>query len=482
MALVTERFTADGFVLVKEAAAAPNARRVVVHADRGWCAFADAAWTDPAGGGVAWTEEEWATYLSTKLGEPVLTLWTWDGEASVLARRFEGKKQVARLELLSDATRGKDGRACAPAEVFAPWLAKKKGKAPKLLVLEDEADPEDAEDLHVYVSLEDSIGAIAAAIDLPRPWINPHDPDPDAGDRVLVFMRPAATSDLPLLPPAVHAKGFDARAGVRSYGRRDFAVGWVAFDGRAGLTPLDAVVAPLVEVLCPSTGYEIRVTRGRARQSLARRFSPSSRISAAQLQRGGAIELSYGSPDVVGPGLPLLWVAHQPGGTPVEALDVPAKAGVVHDAVPFVFGWCIPATGNAQGEHAITEVMEAAVVAAANLAGCIGAFLTAQGDGVTYGDSVLAYERLAETSAGAGRAAWLSGHVRAPGWLVLVPGAAAKRLPDKSPAGVRVTKVPAGVLVRAEGKTPYAQGELRAVERYLLSVVGTQAELARTGD
>lgn len=113
----------------------------------------------------------WGAALSKHLARSVLTLFTWDGEATVAAQRWKNGVVRVELELLRDAYRGADGRARASAKVLWPWLAKAERK--KILrsgiVLSDQPDV-DGDD--IFVTEDDSSSALLRAIGAPeqQPW------------------------------------------------------------------------------------------------------------------------------------------------------------------------------------------------------------------------------------------------------------------------------------------------------------------------
>jgi hypothetical protein len=174
----------------------------------------DGAWTT-----IALVDEDleaWGEHLSRELDRSVLTIWTWDGESSVIATRWKRGKKKGRLDLLQEAYRGDDGRARAPAKVLWPWLPKEERAAlllagiplvdratgagtgdrelDKLLDGFDDveasevvdADAPDVDDA-VYVPLETSVHAIGAAVGMANPLVNPW--DEAEGDLQLVFRR-----------------------------------------------------------------------------------------------------------------------------------------------------------------------------------------------------------------------------------------------------------------------------------------------------
>ena len=95
--------------------AAPALRRIALRRDGRWLTLADAD-VDAL--------DAWGEALSSALARSVLTLWTWDGEASVVAKRWKRGRLRATLTLLQEAYAGDDGRPRAPAGVLSPWLAR----------------------------------------------------------------------------------------------------------------------------------------------------------------------------------------------------------------------------------------------------------------------------------------------------------------------------------------------------------------------
>lgn len=142
-------------------------------------------------------------------------MFTWDGEASVVATRWKDGAERAQLELLAEVYRGKAGTARAPAKALRPWL-EPEGRAAILrdgialvapvrstgnpevdavlakmreaeMAVVREAEVE--EEGFVFATIEASVGGIASAIGLADPWIRDLS---DEGLRMLRFRRAGA--------------------------------------------------------------------------------------------------------------------------------------------------------------------------------------------------------------------------------------------------------------------------------------------------
>ncbi len=155
--------------------------------------------------------DAWGSGLSGLLARSVLTIWTWDGEASVSATRWKHGRPRARLELLREAYRGKDGEARAPARVLRPWIDRDKraaalrdgiplvapartGNAELDAILASIRDDEPDDPLfpdHVFVDLDTSVAGIAAAIGLRDPMLDPYVVEPP-DEELLYRPRPRA--------------------------------------------------------------------------------------------------------------------------------------------------------------------------------------------------------------------------------------------------------------------------------------------------
>jgi hypothetical protein len=178
-------------------------RRIILRREGKWLSFVDDAGTDL---------RKWGEHLSRALERSVLTLWTWDGEASVVATRWREGQPRHVLTLLDDAFRGSDGLAYAPAKVLWPWIQSAQREAilargialmmPSATTGDDELDellegfdeddsqgdtPLEQEEGSVFVNEHVSVLAIAATVGMRNPWIDTN--SPRAGDRELIYLR-----------------------------------------------------------------------------------------------------------------------------------------------------------------------------------------------------------------------------------------------------------------------------------------------------
>ncbi len=219
---ITERMNTHGWKRAEGADRAhaervePELRRLVLRRDGKWLTLADSGGFDRRGAVASSPDADlasWGEYLSRALDRSVLTIWTWDGEASVRATRWKRGTSRGVLTLLADAYRGTDGLPYAPAKIFWPWLPAERRKAilasgvklvtpggestgdaelDALLEGFDEADyaesavaEEDGGDDVVFVALDISVPALGAAIGMKDPVLNPWMPRED--DEELVF-------------------------------------------------------------------------------------------------------------------------------------------------------------------------------------------------------------------------------------------------------------------------------------------------------
>lgn len=187
----------------------PQIIRIGLRREGKWTTIADARGASGFGRyAVDGDLEGWGRLLSRELDRSVLAIWTWDGEASLIATRYKRGKRRGRLELLDQAWRGEDGRPRAPAKVFWPWLPKNEretivrdgiplakhrtntgdAELDDLLDGFDDVDDlaTDDDDL-VYVPLETAVAAIGAAVGMKNPALNPW--ELEDGDEELVFRR-----------------------------------------------------------------------------------------------------------------------------------------------------------------------------------------------------------------------------------------------------------------------------------------------------
>lgn len=206
---VHERMRARGY-----RPAANGARRLLVRKQGAWCTLVDTEGYDPRRDAGDAELASWGADLSQLLGRSVLTLWTWDGEASVVATRWKHGTQRSILSLLQEAYRDDDRVPRAPARVLWPWLpparrgeilrtgvalvapaAGSTGDAEVDALLADFDDEEsfvnDVEEDEDFVFVEEnvSLAGLGAAIGL-RPWLDPW--NPDAAVRELRFQTAAS--------------------------------------------------------------------------------------------------------------------------------------------------------------------------------------------------------------------------------------------------------------------------------------------------
>lgn len=192
----------------------PEVRRLVMRRDGKWLTLADGAGFDRRMDTYGPENEiqGWGEQLSRALGRSVLTIWTWDGEAAVRATRWKRGTSRGSLNLLQEAYRGPDGHPYASAKIFWPWLPRERRDAilakgiklvepggeptgdaelDELLAGFDDADgaevSEDDDPDHVFVDESISVPALARAVGMRHPLLNPW--MPDDGDEELVFHR-----------------------------------------------------------------------------------------------------------------------------------------------------------------------------------------------------------------------------------------------------------------------------------------------------
>ena len=99
IAAIVDHMATLGFVRVADAEreealrAEPPPRRIALRTDGAWLSFADDEGFTNAGGDRL---DRWGVHVSRALGCAVLTVWTWDGEEAVCAKRWEdGRAQHA---------------------------------------------------------------------------------------------------------------------------------------------------------------------------------------------------------------------------------------------------------------------------------------------------------------------------------------------------------------------------------------------------
>ena len=138
----------------------PQAREVSILRHGRWFAIQSAALDEV---------DLWGKALSTSLERSVLAVWTWDGEAVLVASRWKGG--VVRLKLQLPRERHRDGKGAlrAPARVLRPWLAPaSRAKVLREGILLRDAIPGAEDDQDEFVSEEESLDALLDAVGAPR--------------------------------------------------------------------------------------------------------------------------------------------------------------------------------------------------------------------------------------------------------------------------------------------------------------------------
>jgi hypothetical protein len=458
LAALAAKLDAEGFDLCEvEPLDAPVLRRVVIRGAGRWCSLAEADVHET---------DTWGSYLARSIGAPVLGLFTWEDEATAVWTLYEDGKKPECIEPLRVATRGKDGRVRIGPGPLARWMRGAKRAAPIVLGVDE------GEDGSVHVPLEDQVEAVARAIALPQPWIDPSAPRIEDGEIELVYRprasraKPRGGARMPLLPPRLRGPSAADVHHAAAYAGREFAVGWVGFDAGARARPAVSLLGRLVESLVPllgEGGVRGRWSRDDVVKASGALFDPpgARRWCVEALASRGAVELEAAGGRI--------WAAHHP-----------VSSSMAFEAVPILVGWSIRRPGEQAARARIAEVMDDAIRRAADERSCIGAIATAQGRDQSPHNGSYPYEELARLAPGGIRAQWVRGHTRSPGWRVIVPRAAvpAVRILPSSRANVRVEHVAAGSLVLARAADPFATGDVEALERCVLPTIGTEAELA----
>jgi predicted DNA-binding WGR domain protein len=216
VAIVTSLLEGEGLAPAPSKAASV---RVVLRRDGDFWSVASTQWYSGFARSPTGDVGDWGKRISALTGRAVLTIWTWDGEASVVATRWKRGVAKAELTLLDQAFRGDDGIPRAPARVLWPWLDRrvrprvlKEGialLAPSAEVVtgdaeldallagfddDEELEVEDSVDEagEVFVSEDTSVCAIAAAIGMKDPLFDPW--GERKGDVVLSFARKGAAT------------------------------------------------------------------------------------------------------------------------------------------------------------------------------------------------------------------------------------------------------------------------------------------------
>ena len=222
----------------------------------------------------------------------------------------------------------------------------------------------------------------------------------------------------------------------------------IAFGADASLEAIAELFSTFVRAFVPDGGLAVRVTRGKQCEVLPSRFSATAAVKAAQLARGGIVELSAGAYEEPGMKMPLFWIA-----------STPAEDAETRGVVPVRIGVSFPRPRAATGEAALAHAVDVLLEAAADIEGCASALATAETLPLTVTRDANAFEIEAGTSKKRDVAAWLAEHVRAPGPWVLVPGARARDLSRPPPDGLTLRKLASGVLVSIDGGSPFAPDE-----------------------
>lgn len=389
----------------------------------------------------AWVSEEWAAHLSKVLAEPVLALSVPEDGWGTKLVRFGRGEELASFSIDEGAAASRKRRFPVPAAVIGA------GKRAGNVVLEPDCE-----------TIAEVLGR---ALGVPRTWLNPYCAgDADDGDDVLVFRQ---KREVPLVPEGRRRlTGFEPE--LTAYQGRRHAVGALAFDARANLETVAEHLSAFLQAFCPAGGLGVRAARGDRREVLAARFTRTSTVSARQLARGGTLELSEHSFDpLMGRCIsPLFWIASRGEAEGDEDDEVPSLR----------FGLALDRPGADAPERAISDALRTLFEACVELEGCISAVLTAQGPANSLGAPALAYETVAGTEKAGMRTGWLRTHVRSPGWLVLVPRDAARRVAKNVPAEVSVERVRGGLLARFDAPTPFAMKSLEPMERWLAPLLG----------
>lgn len=126
----------------------------------------------------------------------------------------------------------------------------------------------------------------------------------------------------------------------------------------------------------------------------------------------------------------------------------------------------------------MSSVLDEAVKRVAADPRCVGAMVGATGRPLDPADDDHPYETVCGLRGGHAHVAWLEGHVRGPGWRVLVPRRAARRIGQLPPC-ITVHPTAAGTLLAVDVSSPFVLrgAVLEAIERSVLDVVGSWAEI-----
>ncbi|MBX3231906.1 MAG: hypothetical protein KIT84_12070 [Labilithrix sp.] len=424
IAAVERRLAQDGYVRVK---GATSGVRVSFHRDGEDIMLSlhpsmrDMLRAESASG---WLEREWAEHLAEAVDASAVAIGVHEDGPGSHVTRFAADGHQLGFTIEEEATR------------ISAAILGRPGKGVALKGKDGEA----------------FAAALTKGLALPKRWL--HVWDPDEGE-TFVFRRRA---EIPVLPKRAKATGFEPAAAA--YRGRNYAVGTFAFGAEADLESVANVMSELVRAFAPPDGLRVQVTRGEKSEVLPSRFSRTASIKAAQLARGGSVELTAGHFFHDPMAAPIFWIANDPA-----VLDE-------QDAVPLHFGFALTRPGADAPERALAHAMSVIAEVAAGLEGCLSAVVAAQGTPISLADTTLPYETLAGTVAKREDGRWLRAHARSPGWRTLIPRAKMKGLARPPPDGVTLARVPSGVLVQHDAPTPFAVGDTTDVERWLLPAFG----------
>lgn len=237
----------------------------------------------------------------------------------------------------------------------------------------------------------------------------------------------------------------------------------LAFDANVDLESASERLSAFLQAFTPADGLAVRAARGSRQEVLGARFTRTSSVSAKQLARGGTLELGrrHFEPTKGRCAEPIFWISSR------DPED---------DESPLLqFGACLERPPAAGAAEAIAEALRLLVEACVDLEGCISALVLAQSSPTSLSSPVFDYEMRVGTTGEGESAKWLRSHVRAPGWLVLVPKAGARALKTKAPAGVSAERVRSGLLAQCEAATPHEVKSLAPLEKWLSPVLGVSA-------
>lgn len=198
----------------------------------------------------------------------------------------------------------------------------------------------------------------------------------------------------------------------------NYAAGLITFGPEADLETVAKVFTELVTAFTPPGGLRVRVSRGSRTEVLGTRFQQTSAISAAQLSKGGSVELTAGADfDAPSKSMPLFWVVSDP-----EAEDIVVR-----------FGFSIVKPLNYNAELAVATAISTVMEVAADVTGCLSAETAAQSD-----YTALVDEEVTET-----------------GWRTLISKEQMKSLKRPLPDGVSLERCKNGALVMVETDSPW---------------------------